>query len=225
MKLIEELEVYRGWDESYQQSDGCLWGANPSPLMEYVLRSQDFDKNMLVADLGAGDGRNTAFLAQNGYNALCCVDISRTGLNTIRERAEASGFRTPILIHSPLEDVAIGDKCIDGAVCVDTLPQIRHPQKALEEIARILKPGASLFINFFTDRDCAFGEGEMVGSRSYLYKGTLFNFFTSEDCHRLFRGLFEIRSETEREWIDPPHYPFRPVEHRHVALDFCLRKI
>lgn len=224
MNIIED-DLYTGWELSYKESKGNLWGEAPSPLLEDFLNkiSTNLPKSAKIVDFGCGDGRNWQAIAAAGFDVVG-VDISRAGLNKLRQSAEESGLPRPILVHSPLETLALADELFDAAICIDCLPQIRQPKKALEEMHRTLTMGAYFFVNLFTAQDCAFGEGDMVGAKSFLYKNTLFNFFDADDCRRLFKGIFTIAYEEEKKWTDPPHYPFRPYEHTHSAMVYLLRK-
>ena len=221
MKILDDLCI--GWEQGYQASEGQLWGSNPSPVLDRFLKSANPSKNILIADYGAGDGRHALPLLKQGLNVVC-IDISRTGLKKISEAANKFGLNPPFLMPASLEDLPAIDEYFNDGYCIDTLPQIAHPRRALEEIHRTLKHGAKFCVNFFTPDDAAYGEGELVGHNSFLYKNTIFNFFESKDCLKLLGGLFLIEAESLIKWQDPPHLPFRPYSHTHSALVYNLIK-
>lgn len=224
--LFLDEDIYKSWEDNYlAASDEQLWGNTPSPVLELFLRKANVSESSIIADYGSGDGRNTIPLLRRGYN-LVCIDISRTALRRIAEAISERNLKKPLLLlYAPLESLPLLDEQFDFGICIDTLLQLRHPRRALEEIHRTLRNGALLFINLFTPADCSYGEGEMVGAKTFLYRNTLFSFYDIEDCRRLFRGIFTIVQEDFRNWVDPPHYPFRPYEHQHSALVYILTKI
>lgn len=216
--------MYLGWEEAYNESDGNeLWGQAPSPILEQTREKSTFKPGSLLGEFGAGDGRNALPLLADGMD-LICVDISRTGLRKIAEKVEKQALRRPVLINAPLEDLPLVDEQLDGAICIDVLPQIRHPRRALEEIHRTLRTGGKLVVNLFTPEDAAFGEGEVIGPRTFMFKNTLFAFYDREDCDRLFEGLFNVEDATLFTWEDGPHMPFRPYSHIHSAWVYTLTK-
>jgi ubiquinone/menaquinone biosynthesis C-methylase UbiE len=222
--LFQRESLYQGWDEYYNTEDkaDAAWGDQPPPFLgpavaEYARPGRSF------VDFGAGDGRNSLPLARIGGH-LTLVDIAPGGLRRAGEQFEAEGLSpTPTLVVASLESLPLADGQFDLGVCIDALPQVHRPRLALEEMARVLKPGGLLLVNLFTPDDCAFGEGEMVGPRSYLYKNTLFNFYDERDVEPLIRGLFEVVRCERARWQDPPHVPFRPYPHTHNALVYALR--
>jgi ubiquinone/menaquinone biosynthesis C-methylase UbiE len=153
------------------------------------------------------------------------VDISAGGLDRARTRANALQLRPlPTLVQADLESLPLAGSQFDFALCVDALPQVHRPRLALQEIARTLVPGGLFVTNVFTPADCAFGEGERLTARSFLYKNTLFNFFEDNEFRPLLDGLFDVRNCQRVSWVDPPHIPFRPYEHTHDALVYVLVK-
>lgn len=224
MEILDTFQA--GWEKSYMESDSKqLWGEVPSPFLEDFLARSDFLPGSLIGDFGCGDGRNTFALLSRGFSVVG-VDISRAALNKCGGILHGCKFNSYVWIplHASLQSLPLGNQFLDGGVCIDALPQISRPRRALQEIQRTLKPGALLLLDLFTRNDCAFGEGEMVGPGSFLYGGTLFQFFEKDECRRLLDGLFTVVEEEKRSWIDPPHIPFRPREHTHEAFVYILRR-
>jgi SAM-dependent methyltransferase len=215
---------YDGWDNKYKEhaGDAEAWSSEPQPFVQKMVES--LDSNSLVVDLGCGDGRNTRVLAAAGHRVVG-VDLSPEALRQLQRTFASLKLPVPIAVLAKIdEEIPLAGDQFDAVLCADTLPQVRHTRRAMEEIHRILKPQGKLFVDVFTPRDCAYGEGEQIAPRSFLYKGCLFNFFEAEDMHRLCGGLFNVLGEEHVTWWDPPHGPFRPYRHQHDALFYTLSK-
>lgn len=222
-KAINPSKEYQGWEEKYlKQKDGApSWSETPQPQVKEFFES--LSEKSLVVDLGAGDGRNSKVGLQNGHQVVL-LDISKTALEIAVEGLEAGKFPKGLGVLGNLEDLPFSSSQFDGAICLDTLPQVFNLERAISEIHRILKPGGKCLLNVFTKDDCAWGEGERVGPSSYMYKGCYFSFFDDKDIPELCKGLFEVEDCRHFSWQDPPHVPFRPYEHIHDALFYVLKK-
>lgn len=215
-------EDYKGWDAKYrEQSEGAAWSDTPQPkVQEFVdkLRPKSH-----IADLGAGDGRNTAPAVEKGHHVVM-LDISPSAVGLALQRFDDTKGCKPFAVIGPMEEMPLASNQFDAVMCLDALPQVKNCERAVREIHRILKPGGLCLVNVFTVQDVAWGEGERVGPRSYSYKNCLFNFFDESDVPDLCKGLFNIVEVAHLSWLDPPHVPFRPFEHRHDAFFYQLQK-
>lgn len=55
------------YDKRYSQNN-CYWGQKPSALCYEVFKHVPPEKPLSLLDIGCGEGRNTIFLARNGYS-------------------------------------------------------------------------------------------------------------------------------------------------------------
>jgi ubiquinone/menaquinone biosynthesis C-methylase UbiE len=110
----------------------------------------------VVVDLGCGPGRDTAWLAEQGFVSVG-VDASIGMLGEARRRAGdgPAGFAQGDLISLPL-----ATSSVDGAwVCASLLHlDAADALLALNEVRRVLRPGAPLFAGV--------QEGEGEGTKS-----------------------------------------------------------
>lgn len=72
------------FNQKYKQMPGTF-GGDPSEMLRDALKHISTGKSAL--DLGAGNGRNVFYLLSNGFE-VTGVDISKEGLELIKERAE-----------------------------------------------------------------------------------------------------------------------------------------
>lgn len=215
-------EEYRGWDAKYrEQSEGAAWSETPQPkVLEFLAK---LPPHCQIADLGAGDGRNTAPAVQQGHQ-IVMLDIAPSAVAQALERFEETKGCKPFGVIGPMEEMPLASNQFDAIMVLDALPQVKNCQRAVHEIHRILKPGGLCLVNVFTINDVAWGEGERVGPRSFSYKNCLFSFFGEEDLPEMCKGLFNIVEVDHLNWVDPPHVPFRPFEHRHDAFFYLIQK-
>jgi len=48
--------------------------------------------------------------------------------------------------HYDIHDLQFPEESFDAIVCISVLEHVTHPQKAIEELSRVLKPGGRMFI-------------------------------------------------------------------------------
>ena len=222
MTKIKSIDDHQGWDTKYRdQTDGPAWSEKPQPRVEDFLAELPVASH--VADLGAGDGRNSIIAASLGHR-VTMVDFSRTALSLALELAAERGVQAPVAVEGSIENLPLAGSQFDAVICMDTLPQLKNLERGVNEIHRVLKPGGHCLVNVFSKLDCAFGEGERVSPSSYVYKNCYFSFFEKDDLPELCEGRLEVVDFEQIGWDDPPHVPFRPYPHRHDAFFFVLKK-
>ena len=96
-----------------------------------------------VLDVGSGDGAAAAYLAPY-CRSLACVDISPRMIDAARERLAAYPHARALV--ADVEELPFRASSFDSALVFHTLAYAEHPQRALEECARVLRPGGRLVI-------------------------------------------------------------------------------
>lgn len=101
-----------------------------------------------VLEVGCGTGRFTLPLAAAGLQ-MTGMDLARGPLRVARARLENldSGARAHLLVGSAY-DLPFPDACFDGALSINVFSHLTDPQRALGEIARVLRPGGLVLVNF-----------------------------------------------------------------------------
>ncbi len=222
-----------GWENAYQShviensEPDLIWDDRPHAFLEEIgliakLKSR---RVHTVIDAGCGDGRNSFFLEQNGFFTMG-ADISKSALNLARQRAEAGSHTKLIFCEEDLCSMKIAGP-VDAILCADCLGQIQNTSQVISEFHRLLVPGGLLVTNLYDFEDDTFGVGEAHPSlaNSFIYKETLFRFFSSDDIAALFPshlwGVVEVRKTV---WFDPPHGTFRPNPHQHSSFVILAEK-
>ncbi len=101
--------------------------------------------NVTVADLGAGEGLISQLLARNARQ-VWCIDNSPRMVEVGTELARKNDLTNLTYKLGDIEQVPLADESVDLAILSQALHHARHPQKAVDEAHRILRPGGQLLI-------------------------------------------------------------------------------
>jgi ubiquinone/menaquinone biosynthesis C-methylase UbiE len=96
-----------------------------------------------VLEVAIGTGRNLSFYPKDV--AITGIELSPAMLNIARERATELGIAAT-LVEGDAEALPFDDNTFDAVVCALSLCTIPHPQRAIAQMARVLKPGGSLLL-------------------------------------------------------------------------------
>ena len=98
-----------------------------------------------IADLGAGEGLLSQLLARRAKQ-VWCIDNSVKMVEVGTELALKNNLANLTYKLGDIEQVPLPDKSVDLAILSQALHHAQHPQTAVNEAARILKPGGQLLI-------------------------------------------------------------------------------
>jgi len=108
------------------------------------------DADVVAGDLGCGTGQVSSALAPF-VGRVIAVDESAAMLQAARRRL--SGFSNVELRRGEVEALPIDDGRLDVAVLMLVLHHVPEPQKAVAEVARVLKPGGKIVIGDMLPHD------------------------------------------------------------------------
>lgn len=96
-----------------------------------------------VLDIGAGDGTVAEMLAGRAGRYVC-VDLSQKLLQASAERLE--GQRNVSLLRADMQRLPFASASFDLVLSLNVLAYAEQPNKALDEAARMVRPGGDLLI-------------------------------------------------------------------------------
>jgi ubiquinone/menaquinone biosynthesis C-methylase UbiE/DNA-binding transcriptional ArsR family regulator len=105
-----------------------------------------------VADLGAGEGLVSQLLARRAER-VWCIDNSPKMVEVGTELAKKNGLANLTYKLGDIEQVPLPDKSVDLAILSQALHHASHPQTAVNEAHRILKPGGQLLVLDLKEHD------------------------------------------------------------------------
>lgn len=137
----------------YDRQD-VAYGMQPSaPLESYV--HQCGLENGVAVDLGAGAGRDSLFLASNGYD-VTAVDMSERGLARVQQRASEANVRDRIsTVVSDVRDFKLRPDHYDLIVATTMLDHIplADCNRMFVEMAKSLTTRGAMYVEVHTTED------------------------------------------------------------------------
>jgi len=110
---------------------------------------EEFDtKKLRILDVGAGNGSLSLLFAEMGHDVVG-IDISKEMLSVAKKKAKERGIN-PDLMIGDAESLEFEDESFDAVVSRIVLWTLPHPEKAISEWKRVLKPGGMVY-TFETD--------------------------------------------------------------------------
>lgn len=100
---------------------------------------------VVIADLGAGDGSFSLLLAQNAEKVIA-VDSSAKMIEFAREQAHRHHVKNVDFRLGDMEELPIDDASVDVVFFSQSLHHALHPDRAIAEAARILRPGGRIAV-------------------------------------------------------------------------------
>jgi ArsR family transcriptional regulator len=100
---------------------------------------------MVIADLGTGDGSFSLLLAQNATKVIA-VDSSAKMIEFARDQARRHHVKNVDYRLGDMEELPIDEESVDLVFFSQSLHHALHPQNAIAEAERILRPGGRIAI-------------------------------------------------------------------------------
>lgn len=98
-----------------------------------------------IADLGAGEGLISQLLARRATQ-VWCIDNSPRMVEVGTELAAKNGLENLAYKLGNIEAVPLPDQSVDLAILSQALHHAQHPEKAVTEAHRILRPGGQILV-------------------------------------------------------------------------------
>jgi SAM-dependent methyltransferase len=121
------------------------WHDQPPPADLHALVRRFFRAGGLTADIGCGSGREVAFLASNGFDAIG-YDASDALLEQARLRYPKLQFRPALLP----ELAGLTDGAFDNLLCETVIMHLPREQiaPAVHRLLQVLKPDGILYLSW-----------------------------------------------------------------------------
>ena len=188
--------------DQFYKNQATYFSQEHSGGMEECLNKYRVEPCRAV-DIGAGEGRNSLFLASVGFD-VTAIEPSVVGATKITARASDAKLHVDV-INNDFIAAAANLRDIGFVVALTSLEHMEYDYlcKAVDEIKRILAPGGYVYIMVFTEDDPGYRKDVENASecalfiKHYFKKGELKSFFSD----------FEILEYSEYTKEDITHGP------------------
>jgi tellurite methyltransferase len=173
MEYDELQQMYAG-EEYY-------WGTEPNQLAERVIRYAPERDDLTAIDVGAGEGRDSVYLAEQGVT-VTAIDIAPNGLEKAQQLAEEHGV--DITVHKADVNTLSLSKEIDILYSIGTI-QYLHPNSRAEQFERFkaqTRPGGIHALFAFVDRDDIPPAPDWGDNEYYYSEAELKGYYDDWEC-------------------------------------------
>jgi len=185
------------------------WNPTPHPLIRQIWQQLPAGCNVL--DLGCGSGRDTLFLAQQGFH-VTAVDRSPEVIQQLQFTANQLALKNIRTICHSIDTLTLPDPSYELINMANVLHFLAK-ETAIELLDRVknsLPSGGQIIIQAFTTKDVLF--------QTRRHKA----YFETEELRTLFAD-FDIELCEDQTVVDRPHPGF-DYPHEHHILNFIGRR-
>src|SRR4030042_2890363 len=192
----------RHWENTFSEMPDIFGEAASDAAQEEAEGFKQEEKTKIL-ELGAGQGRDTLFFAQNGFQVYA-LDYCEAGVENLTRKAQAMGLSQSItpLCHDLRTPLPFDDESFDGCYS-HMLYCMALTTSELEflsnEVRRVLRPGG---LNIYTVRhinDPHYRTGIHRGEAMYEIGGFIVHFFSEAKVEHLAKGYEIVSIDTFEE--------------------------
>ncbi len=142
--LLSRPEMHRQWSRDYRTDDNERFYEQAFDLIVDTLKPEP---GATILDAGCGSCAHSVRLARRGFK-VHAVDFSESALNMAQQFVRAKGVQDRITLgRESLLELSFPDESFDYVLCWGVLMHIPEVDRAVAELARVLKPGGALVIS------------------------------------------------------------------------------
>lgn len=192
--MLTNVDIYKQhshWEDTFTNNQE-MFGIEPSKPARLAANILKQNRLSTILELGAGQGRDTIFFAQQGFHVYA-LEYTAIGVDTIKKKAEKLGLSHLITViqHDVKNPLPFENETLDACYshmlfCMAFTAQELETLSA--EVKRILKDGG---LNIYTVRntdDKHYGTGIYRGEDMYEVNGFVVHFFSKEKIENLAKG-------------------------------------
>jgi len=209
-------EIIHKYQKEYENSNGCFWERAPAKYVSLFIKNYKLDfSKITILDLGAGEGKNSVFLANHVANVIA-VDISEIALARFSLQPNYNSCKSRItIVKDDIRNISFHNNQFDVIVAYGILHCLNSKEEVLaiiDKIEKWLKKGGYFICATFTNTI------PVPEIQSYLEE----NAFLSEGELEKYLTKFTI-IESENSILTETH-PTSKIEHQHSIVRVIAKK-
>ncbi|WP_373521016.1 class I SAM-dependent methyltransferase [Aquiflexum sp.] len=156
-------------------------------LLDQILKGR-FNKSMKILDAGCGEGRNTIYFLNQGFQVFgvdsnpTAIQMARIYSHTIQKDFDIYRFQT-----STIEDIPFHQGAFDALISSAVLHFAKSEAqffKMMDEMMRVLKPGGIFFLRMTTAQGGILENSPNLGDGVYLLPDGTERFLLTEELEK-----------------------------------------
>jgi ubiquinone/menaquinone biosynthesis C-methylase UbiE len=195
------------WEEYYSVL-GQLpdWLKRPVPFI--VEASSLFKKYGagVFLDLGCGVGRNSIYLAKEGFDVVA-IDISISALKKTKTRSKIEGTPNVTVLRASMTNLPFVSRTLDAVISISVIHHALREdiEKAIEEIQTVLKDNGLFLANLLSKEDYRHGSGKKIEEGTFLVLEMHAYMHQFEEVHHFFskKEILTLLAGFKRISIEP----------------------
>jgi len=205
------------YELEYKKYKRCFWRKEPGKLVKYFIENIKNDlNNCKVLDLGAGEGKNSVYLANKGAEVYA-FDLSEIALNRFKNQPNYKNCKRNIHVEKiNILDLEFENSTFDIIITYGILHCLNNVNEIIQMVNRIynwLKKDGYFVCVTFTD------ELPPPLIQDYLFKEAFIkkDFFNSyKKKHKILYKEFDIIEEI---------HPTSNIKHKHSLIRILTQKL
>lgn len=137
---------------------------------ECVMNLLHLEEGSKVLDIGCGTGNFSVKLAKMNHRVVG-IDVSERMLDIAKNKANTNGLKIEF-VTMDAHHLELADDSFDCVFSMAVFEFLEYPQKALEEMSRVAKPGSPIImgiINRDSDRERLYTSREFTQKTVFKY--------------------------------------------------------
>ncbi len=204
------------YQTEYENTTGCFWQPLPAKYVKYFATLPNvIIQNSLVLDIGAGEGKNSVFLADLNANVIA-VDISPIALSRFKMQPNYAKCAKRIkTINEDFRTLSFEKNTFDIIVAYGILHCLDSKEEVFAMLSKIsswLKSDGYFICSTFTNKISVPDTQAYLKEDSFLAEGELEN---SLNNFTIIKSENEIITET---------HPTNNIEHQHSLVRLIAKK-
>lgn len=188
--------------------DKNAWGMEVSPILINALK---YIKRGLVLDIGCGQGKETIYLANKGFDVVA-LDSSSVAIDQIKEIIKKNKLKNIRAVNSDIIDFEIKKNAYDLILCFNVLYFLEKStaRRIVKKIQEGMKKGGIIAMSLFTVHDTFYNEQKK--HRFYVETNEVRGLFENFEILDYFEGI-----------INEPRHASYPDPHTHGVVKIVAK--
>jgi 2-polyprenyl-3-methyl-5-hydroxy-6-metoxy-1,4-benzoquinol methylase len=171
------------------------WGLRPSPLLKKIIKLAPKGKAL---DIGGGEGRNSIFLAKNGFK-VTAIDLSAEALEKLKNIAQENRLKVSTQVID-VRSFKFSPNQYSLIISISTLDFLKKSkaEEIIKKIKKSLVPEGIVYLSVFSTKGPLFCKIKRLDLKPieenafYLSKRKIYRHFFTQDELKGYFNDFEI---------------------------------